>query len=166
MNNIFKYNLNRIVCAIFVLIVGTPVFSFDIDSTVEEMADKYFQRASLVELLYDKDVNIRKAFSCDAVLLEHENDKGAIDSSCLLSGKIFYISTSMGKKRRLSGAYVCIDWLPGERRQYFEERSFEKKLSGSSVIFRMGRTDGWLREFENVFVVRPDGFSCWSILRR
>ena len=136
----------------------------------EQIADHNYYRQSLISLLYDIDQDYRTFFKCKSVLVERLNDKGGLDTGCITKTDILWISTGMGPKKRLSSAYVCPQNLNKELIKEIIGLSYENTLlENGGMQYRMGRTDGWFRDFENIFVIRTldqDTLSCWSLLRR
>ena len=136
----------------------------------EDLANKYFYRQDLIKLLYDNDLEYKKLFNCQSVMLEKPNDKGGIDTACVTETDILWISISIGPRRRPSSVYVC----PTKRQDTVIEMlislSYETNTTNNGIKYRMGKTNGWLKKFENVlFSYNAESginVSCWDLIRR
>jgi hypothetical protein len=157
---IFTFNL---------IALGSVSVAKEITSQVEELANQNYYRKSLISLLYDNEIDYRSAFDCTSVMFEVPNDRNAIDAACVTDFDVLWISTSMGPKQRLGSAYVCPTKQDDILIKKLKTLAYESDETPNGIQYYMGRTDGWLRDFENILaIIVADNMSlsCWSLLRR
>ena len=151
------------------IVLGSVSVAKELTSQAEQLANQNYYRKSLIELLYDNDMDYRSAFDCTSVMFEMPNDENAIDAACVTNIDVLWISTSMGPKQRLGSAYVCPTKQDDILIKKLKTLAYENEKIPNGIQYYMGRTDGWLRDFENILaIIDVDNMplSCWSLLRR
>ena len=144
-------------------------FSQDIRSEAVQIGEDEFYSGEIVDLVFGGESDYRKIFNCQSILLERNNNKGGIDSSCVVDGDVLLISTSMGPEGRLESAYIC----PVDQSPRTVERliglSFESSKLSNGTLYNLGYTDGWRRDYINrlaVLTIEGQRIGCWDIGRR
>ena len=154
--------------------ISLPLFAApNLDKNVELIADKHYFRQQAIELLYDKKLNYEKAFSCKKVA---ENVSGPkLDVVCASDiGKDVFTLTIIKAKNGYA-AYVLVCPAGFDRLDPYNiiPNAFENDKTNfggySGNSYYMGRTNGWIKDFENILLTADMGFSkmsCWGLNKR
>lgn len=145
----------------------------ELEKNIEEIANQNYFRLSSIELLYDKYRDYEKAFECKTIM-ENVTDK-RIDASCmhLQTGVPLTLAMFKAENGYITYVIVCphsIDDLDPFNLKDKAYQSDKTIFSGSDATsYYMGRTNGWIRDFENIFLTSDMGFmkaSCWALNKR
>ncbi len=105
-------------------------------------------------------------------MVETSNSEGGIDAICVTAFDVLMIRTTMGPKRRLSSVQVCPQSMSAGDKIDVQKHALDEKDGGKGEnkykIYHMGKTNGWLRDFENIYR-KTSGIlptSCWILNRR
>ena len=157
------------------LINGAYGGSNKIAKSIESIGDDHYYRQESIKVLYDKKGDYRSAFNCKSVMMEMKNKHGGIDTICTFQKDVLLIRTTMGPKKRLSSIQVCPTSMESEvdlglKKVAKEVDEINNRPNGfTGKMYYLGRTDGWLRDFENIYMEGYSGnipTSCWLLNRR
>lgn len=146
----------------------------DLRSSVEAKANRYYHREELLELLYDKRADYEKIFNCQTVR-ENIIDQNIYAVCANVSfNNVFSIQIIMHKaKRTPSYVQVCKAGFSEMDPYKLIQSAYESKPAQmpdvSGNFYYMGRSNGWARDFENLFLagISGDAFlSCWALNKR
>ena len=161
-------------CTIVLSVFGTHVTAApDLKKSIEEIADQNYFRLQAIELLYDKKRDYQKAFQCKTV---NEHVSGSrIDALCIEQQQGIPLSLTMFKADNGYITYILVCPAKFDRLDPFNladqaYQTDEANVAGSpGFSYYMGRTNGWVRDFENIFLTADMGFtkaSCWALNKR
>lgn len=141
--------------------------------SVEQIANKHYFREEAIILLYDKNVNYEKAFSCKKIM--HQKNDIRTDALCAstTTKDVFTLTILDGKKGYPGYVLVCPAGFDQQDPYEIVSYAFqtdEVNFQGSNgMSYYMGRTNGWIKDFENIFLTADMGFtkmSCWGLNKR
>lgn len=171
--NFLKNETLYVLCFLAVWI-SFPLFAApNLDKNVELIADKHYFRQQAIELLYDKKINYEKAFSCKKLT---ESVSGSrLDAVCAGEVGKYVVTLTVIKAKNGYAAYVLVCPAGFDQLDPYNitPKAFKKDKTNfdgySGYSYYMGRTDGWIKDFENIFLTANMGFtkmSCWGLNKR
>ena len=173
--NFFKVSLTLVFIGFLSLQTTDAIAAPEIPKAVEQIADKHYFRQEAISLLYDKKHDYVKAFNCDNVMdLSDAANGSRLDVICLRANNSV-LNLSIVLKNNAYPVYVMVcpagfdDLDPFEIVQYafvIEPTEFNGDMGTSHY---MGRSNGWIKDFENIFLTADLGFaksSCWALNKR
>jgi len=174
-------NMAKIISTIVLVVVSffsishrPALAASDLRSSVEAKANRYYNREQLLELLYDKKADYEKVFNCQTVRENIIDQNIYAVCSNISFNDVFSIQIIMNKaKRTPSYVQVCkagfseMDPYKMIQSAYHSEPA--QIPDGYGNLYYMGRTNGWVRDFENLFLAGITGdavLSCWGLNKR
>lgn len=141
----------------------------DLTNDALKIGKEEFFLDELVELVFDETADYRELLGCDTILMEQKKPDGGLNSACVTSNGVMFISTSMTTGNRVGSAYVC----PQNQSQSSVDRlialSFDSKPLGNGTVYHLGYTDGWRHDYVNrlaLLDISGQTLGCWDIGRR
>jgi len=138
---------------------------------VEKIANEHFFRLEAIELLYDKEGDYEKAFGCKNAGAQVNG--GRTDALCIGPGKILTLVIIKSKTGYPGYVLTCpsgfdeIDPFDIAKTAHKSDPTNFQGKSGNS--YYMGRTNGWVQKFENIYITADMGFAktnCWGLNKR
>jgi len=173
--NCLKFFPTSVILVFFSLQTTNAIAASDIPKAVEQIADKHYYRQEAISLLYDKKHNYVDAFSCENVMNLSDAANGSrLDVICHRANNSV-LSLTIFLKNNSYPLYVMVcpagfdDVDPFKIAQHafvIEPTEFNGDAGTSHY---MGRTNGWIQDFENIFLTADLGFaksSCWALNKR
>lgn len=146
----------------------------DLPKSVELIADKYYLRQETIELLYDKHIDYEKAFNCKKAFEQVSGPR--TDILCVGKANIVTLVIFIGKHGYASYIITCPAGVSKKKLDPYNLVKSAFKSEKPSIVngetrtmHYMGRTDGWVRDFENLFLTIDYGSllgSCWALNKR
>lgn len=154
------------------LLLASPTFAApDLTKSVESIADDHYFRKELIELLYDKHVDYEKAFSCTK--LNELTSGSRIDALCNNKSDVFVLTIVLADNSYAGYVTVCAAGITGLDPYNLAESAYKSDSTNFEIekrnTYHMGRTNGWIKDFENLFLtVEMPGLtnSCWALNKR
>lgn len=147
--------------------------SQSLSTDAAEFADKHFFRESLIDLLYDNDLDFEQHFQCESVMFKRSDRAGGFEATCFTDDVfILHIKANVDSKGRPNRVYVCPDDVQGRLPNSAEIDkikllAIDREELENATMFFMGYSRSWLRKFVNILVENEDSdFFCWELLRR
>lgn len=135
----------------------------DIAKVVNEYAENFMEKQALEDILYDDE--LQKHLECSDYI-ELANDQKMLIGLCVGKGLM------ATKYKTMPVADMCI-LNKSIKRDYLISFAKDKIPSTtnnfSGYMYYMGRSDGWIRDYDNMFL---DGYSgstralCWRLVER
>jgi hypothetical protein len=154
---------------IIIASISKAVSAQEIKKEALRIGEYEFFVNEIVEMVFNPEVDYRKLLSCNAVLMEYQNDEGGITAACVRSDNILWINTRLTTKNRIGSVYVC----PGNQLKNSVDRlielSFERKPLSNGMIYNLGYTNGWRRDYVHrlaILTIQGEVLACWDIGRR
>lgn len=139
---------------------GSP----DIAKMVNTYAENFMEKQALEDILYDDD-ELQKHLKCSDYV-ELANDQKMLIGLCVGKGLM------ATKYKTMPVADMCI-LNKSIKRDYLITFSKDKKPSTTSnfsgYMYYMGRSDGWIRDYDNIFLDGNSGGTralCWRLVER
>ena len=170
--NFLKVFLTLVPVVLLSLQTTNAIAAPEIPKAVEQVADKHYFRQEAISLLYDKKHDYVNAFNCLNVMDSVSGPR--IDVICT-SADTNVLTLSMVLENNAYPIYVMVcpagfdDLDPFKIAQYafiIEPTEFNGDKGTSHY---MGRSNGWIKDFENIFLTADLGFvksSCWALNKR
>ena len=149
--------------------ISSKASAQDIREEALKIGEAEFFLNEIVDIVFDREADYRKLLGCDSILMEHKNDDGGINSACVTSDNILWISTKMTTGNRIGSAYVCPTNQSKNSVDRLVELSFDNKSIPNGRVYHLGYTDGWRRDYvHRLAMLSIDGqlLGCWDIGRR
>ena len=154
-------------------ICSTPALAGqNLSNTSERIAIKEYFLDELADFMFEKSFDAKRAFKCIS-FSSSASPKGDNNIVCdnKKSGSLTIETHGSGSEK--SSIRVCKKGYSNDK-AYLRANSFDQKPAESSygqvgTMHQMGRTNGWFRDYENIYMESSNSgekFSCWSILRR
>tara|TARA_B110000208_G_scaffold180896_1_gene231055 strand:- start:590 stop:1114 length:525 start_codon:yes stop_codon:yes gene_type:complete len=172
-NSWFLSSISWQLTLLLVLIANPVKAAPDLVKSVELIANTHYFREEAISLLYDKNINYEIAFSCKKASEQVTGQR--IDALCIGSGaqNVLTLTIIVGDNGYASYVLVCpagfdeLDQFNIGQSAFQSEPTNFQGISGTS--YYMGRTNGWIKDFENIFLTADMGFaksSCWGLNKR
>lgn len=159
--------LGVITAALFVM--SNAVSAQDIRDEALRIGEAEFFVNELVGIVFDKQADYRHLLGCESVLMEQKNEDGGINSACVTSNEVLWLSTSMTTGNRIGSAYVCPTNQSKSSVERLIELSFDSKSLPNGTVYHLGYTDGWRRDYVHrlaMLSINDQLLGCWDIGRR
>lgn len=140
---------------------------------VENIANTNLFRLESIELLYDKQIDFEKIFNCRAI---GSRDNGnSIHAICMPHNSEVAIALLIGKSNTgypnfvlaCPGSFDSLD--PFDIIKLAYDSGPVNFLDSAGISYYMGKTNGWVKKFENSYITVDLGFSktiCWALHKR
>lgn len=158
----------KLAAAVFIFTSGVASAQ-DIREEALKIGEAEFFVNEIVDMVFDRKADYRQLLGCESVLMEHKNDDGGLNSACVTSDDILWISTQMTTKNRIGSAYVCPTDQSKSSVDRLIELSFENKTISRGRLYHLGYTDGWRRDYVHrlaILEIEGQMLGCWDIGRR
>jgi len=134
----------------------------------------HYLRQETIALLYDKHVNYEKAFNCKKVMEQRSGDR--IDVLCTSKKHTVTLVILLGKNNYASYIMTCPALISEKKldpynlvKSAFDSQEPRLVNGETRRIYYMGRTNGWIKDFENLFATTESRLmmnSCWALSKR
>ena len=156
------------------MFASTALAAPELLESIEKIADEHYYRQQTINLLYDKHVNYEAAYSCTKVA--EKIDGVRIDIVCAVNDRtndVLAITISKSTNGYAKYIMVCPTGFDGLDPFDLGDLAFKSDPSYidgvKGTMHYMGRTNGWVKDFENIFASYDSGFSkasCWALNKR
>ena len=156
----------RLIAAVLTVLVSQTAYagSPDIAKSVNTYAEQFMEKQALEDILYDDD-ELQKHLECSNYI-EFANDQKMLIGLCVGKGLM------ATKYKTVPVADMCI-LNNSIKRDYLISFAKDKIPSTTSnfsgYMYYMGRSDGWIRDYDNFFLDGHSGGTralCWRLVER
>ena len=170
--NCLKVSLTLVFIGFLSLQTTDAIAAPDIPEAVEQIGDKHYFRQEAISLLYNKKHDYVKAFNCSNVIGELASGS-RLDVVCMTGSDVLTLSMILENNAYPVSVTVCpagfddLDPFKISQYAFIIEPTDLDGAKGTSHY--MGRSNGWIKDFENIFLTADLGFaksSCWALNKR
>ena len=166
LNRLIRWHSSCFIPAVLMVLVSQTIHAGDSDiaKSVNTYAEQFMEKEALEDILYD-DNELKKHLKCSDYIDLANNSKMLI-GLCASKGLM------ATKYKTIPMADICILGRP-IKKDFLITFSKDKKPSTTSnfegYMYYMGRTDGWTRDYDNIFLDGHSGSTralCWRLVER